>query len=74
MPKVNCEEGEEVPYTDCEEAEKTQMITKMTCDVKQTTDCKPVTSTKCGNVEFQVRNDPFHIVLQKYIHNAKHVL
>ena len=54
VPKINCEEGEEVPYTDCEEAEKTQMITKMTCEVKHTTDCKPVTSTKCGNVQYQV--------------------
>jgi len=53
VPKINCEEGEEVPYTDCEEAEKIQMITKMTCEVKHTTDCKPVVSTKCGNVEYQ---------------------
>lgn len=53
VPKINCEEGEEVPYTDCEEAEKTQMITKMTCEVKHTTDCKPVTSTKCGSVQYQ---------------------
>jgi len=53
VPKVNCEDGDEVPYTDCEEAEKTQMITKMTCEVKHTTGCKPVTSTKCGDVEFQ---------------------
>ena len=61
VPKVNCEEGDEVPYTDCEEAEKTQMITKMACEVKHTTDCKPVTSTKCGNVQFQVRDCPFFI-------------
>merc|ERR1719412_1785916 len=53
VPKINCEEGEEVPYTDCEEAEKTQMITKMTCEVKNTTDCKPVVSTKCGTVQYQ---------------------
>jgi len=53
VPKINCEDGDEVPYTDCEETEKVQMITKMTCEVKHTTDCKPVTSTKCGNVQFQ---------------------
>ena len=54
VPKINCEDGDEVPYTDCEETEKIQMITKMTCEVKHTTDCKPVVSTKCGNVQFQV--------------------
>ena len=54
VPKINCEDGDEVPYTDCEEAEKIQMITKMTCEVKHTTDCKPVVSTKCGNVQYQV--------------------
>jgi len=53
VPKINCVEGEDVPYTDCEEAEKTQMITKMTCEVKNTTDCKPVVSTKCGTVQYQ---------------------
>jgi len=53
VPKINCEDGDEVPYTDCEEAEKIQMITKMTCEVKHTTDCKPVVSTKCGNVQYQ---------------------
>ena len=64
VPKINCEEGEEVPYTDCEEAEKTQMITKMTCEVKHTTDCKPVTSTKCGNVQYQV--SPKRVVVFSY--------
>ena len=29
------------------------MITKMTCEVKNTTDCKPVVSTKCGTVQYQ---------------------
>ncbi len=55
VPKVDCVEGEAIPYTDCVEAEKTQMTTKMTCEVKHTTDCRPVTSTKCQNIRYQVR-------------------
>jgi len=33
VPKVTCEEGEAIPYTDCVDAEKVQMTTKMTCEV-----------------------------------------
>lgn len=33
VPKVECEEQEEIPYTEIEEAEKTQMTTAMTCEV-----------------------------------------
>merc|ERR1719328_3961 len=39
VPKIECNGAEEIPYTDCEEAEKTQMIPKMTCVVKNTPDC-----------------------------------
>ncbi len=53
VPKITCEDGEEIPYTDCQEAEKTQMTSKMTCEVKHTTNCKPITSTKCQNIQFQ---------------------
>ena len=53
VPKIDCEEGEEIPYTDMEEVEKTQMTTSMTCEVKHTSSCKPVTSTKCSNINYQ---------------------
>ena len=33
VPKIDCVDGEEIPYTDTEEAEKTQMTTAMTCEV-----------------------------------------
>merc|ERR1712018_411108 len=50
VPKISCEDGEEVPYQDMQDAEKTQMTTKMTCEVKHTANCKPVTSTKCQSI------------------------
>merc|ERR1739844_485227 len=53
VPKIDCEEGEEIPYTDMEEVEKTQMTTSMTCEVKHTSSCKPVVSTKCSNIDYQ---------------------
>lgn len=53
VPKITCEDGEEIPYTDMEPVEDTQMTTKMTCEVKHTSDCKPVTSTKCNSISFQ---------------------
>lgn len=55
VPKVDCVEGEPIPYTDCEDAEKVQMTTRMTCEVRHTTDCRPVASTKCQTIEYQVR-------------------
>lgn len=53
VPKIECVDGEEIPYTDMEPAEDTQMTTKMTCEVKHTSDCKPVTSTKCNSISYQ---------------------
>lgn len=53
VPKIECEDGEEVPYTDCQDVEKSEMTTKMTCEVKHTTNCKPTTSTKCQNINYQ---------------------
>jgi hypothetical protein len=35
VPKVECAEGEEIPYTEIEDAEKTQMTTAMTCEVSE---------------------------------------
>ena len=52
IPKVICEDGEFVPYQGCKDVEKTQMTTKMTCEVKSSTNCKPIVSTKCGSVTF----------------------
>ena len=52
VPKITCEDGEDVPYQDMQDAEKTQMTTKMTCEVKHTSNCKPVTSTKCQSITY----------------------
>jgi hypothetical protein len=53
VPKIECEEAEEIPYTDCVDAEKVQMTSKMTCEVKHATSCKPTTSTKCQSITYQ---------------------
>jgi len=53
VPKINCEDGEEIPYTDMEPTEKTQMTTKMTCVVKHTKNCSPIASTKCQSINYQ---------------------
>ena len=53
VPKISCEDADEVPYTDCQDKEKEQMTTKMTCEVKHTTNCEAVTSTKCANINYQ---------------------
>ena len=53
VPKIQCEDADEVPYTDCQDKEKEQMTTKMTCEVKHTTNCQSVTSTKCANINYQ---------------------
>ena len=52
VPKITCEDGEDVPYQDMQDAEKTQMTTKMTCEVKHTSNYKPVTSTKCQSITY----------------------
>ena len=33
VPKVECTDGEEIPYTELIDVEKIQMTTKMTCEV-----------------------------------------
>ena len=36
VPKVECTDGEEIPYTELVDVEKTQMTTKMKCEVRKT--------------------------------------
>ena len=36
VPKVECTDGEEIPYTELVDVEKTQMTTKMKCEVGKT--------------------------------------
>ena len=35
VPKVECTDGEEIPYTELVDVEKIQMTTSMTCEVSQ---------------------------------------
>ncbi|XP_040583609.1 uncharacterized protein [Lepeophtheirus salmonis] len=53
VPKIICEEGEPIPYTDLQEAEKEQMTSTMSCEVKHSTNCVPVKQTKCKTLVYQ---------------------
>eukprot|EP00096_Caligus_rogercresseyi_P012849 TRINITY_DN5515_c0_g1_i1.p1 TRINITY_DN5515_c0_g1~~TRINITY_DN5515_c0_g1_i1.p1 ORF type:complete len:414 (+),score=114.53 TRINITY_DN5515_c0_g1_i1:37-1278(+) len=53
VPKIICEEGEPIPYTDLQEAEKEQMTSTMSCEVKHSTNCVPVKQTKCKTIVYQ---------------------
>ncbi len=51
VPKITCVDGEAIPYMDCVDANKTQMATKMTCEVKHAKNCEPVVATKCKDIK-----------------------
>merc|ERR1711934_161474 len=54
VPKVDCvDDGNPIPYMRFVDTNKTQMLNKMTCEVKSAQSCKPVVSTKCATVEYQ---------------------
>ena len=57
VPKMECEDGPEVPWEDCEDVEKEQMTTSMTCKVEYSTDCKPKVSEKCNAIEYMECNE-----------------
>ena len=57
VPKMECEDGPEVPWEDCEDIEKEQMTTSMTCKVEYSTDCKPKVSDKCNEIEYMECNE-----------------
>ena len=54
VPKITCEDGEDVHYDDYIDREKTQMTSRMVCEVKHTTSCAPKVSNKCQWIQFQV--------------------
>lgn len=54
VPKVDClDDGNPIPYMRFADTNKTQMLNKMTCEVKSAQSCKPVTSTKCASITYQ---------------------
>lgn len=57
VPEMECTEDGEVPWEDCEDVEKEQMATSMTCDVKHTLNCVPKVSVKCAEVNYMECNE-----------------
>ena len=53
VPKIDCLDSNEIPYTDCEGTEKEQMTTSMSCEVKHTTSCEP--AVRFGIKSFEKR-------------------
>ena len=49
VPKVECTDGEEIPYTELVDVEKIQMTTSMTCEVRQNVLFLKRTNAECGS-------------------------
>ena len=57
VPKITCEDGEDISYEDFADVEKTQMTARMACEVKHTTSCEPKVTNKCKKISYQVKQD-----------------
>lgn len=53
VPKITCEDGEDIAYDDYIDVEKSQMTSRMVCEVKHTNACQPKVSNKCQSIQFQ---------------------
>lgn len=53
VPKITCDDGEDIPYDDYIDVEKTQMTSRMVCEVKHTSSCLPKVTNKCQSIQFQ---------------------
>ena len=67
VPKITCEEGEEVPYDDYIDVDKEQMVSNMLCEVRHATSCKPKVSNKCQTIRFQVGYCRIEVRILAYI-------
>ena len=54
VPKITCEDGEDIAYDDYIDVEKNQMTARMVCKLKHATNCESKTSNKCQWIKFQV--------------------
>lgn len=57
VPKITCDDGEDIAYDDFVETEKNQMTSRMACEVKHTTSCEPKVTNKCQSIAFQECNE-----------------
>ena len=83
IPKITCEDSGQIPYTDCEEAEKTQMVLGLSCSVEKSVHCQPVTELKCKRITYtELQQSPVEnceniliwIPIQKKEHKKKCLL
>ena len=54
VPKITCEDGEDIAYDDYIDVEKNQMTAKMVCNVNHAFNCEPKVTNKCQWIKFQV--------------------
>merc|ERR1712150_413256 len=57
VPKITCDDGEDIAYDDYVDTEKEQMISRMVCEVKHATSCEPKVTNKCQSIAFQECNE-----------------
>jgi len=57
VPKITCDDGEDIAYDDYLDTEKNQMTSRMVCEVKHATSCEPKVTNKCQNIAFQECNE-----------------
>merc|ERR1711862_802464 len=50
IPNVNCSLTDQIPYCDHKQVDATSKRTTVTCDVKSTQSCVPITTNKCTTV------------------------
>jgi hypothetical protein len=52
VPVMNCTEKDEIPWKDCQEKQKTQMVSNMTCTPKTKVECLPVVKELCTTIHW----------------------
>ena len=60
VPKITCEDGEDIAYDDYIDVEKNQMTARMVCQLKHATNCDSKVSNKCKWIKFQVSTYFYH--------------
>jgi len=78
FPTVECVPTEKIPYCDRKQVDSTRKRTTVTCEVKSTQSCKPVTSRSCVNIEWydchdEPRQNKSHVAIWKPYQERLHL-
>jgi len=53
ITEIVCKNGTQIPWMDCEQTVKEQMVMNLTCEPKAALECKPVNEKHCTTVDWQ---------------------